>query len=185
MKKIRLLPVLLLFVFGACSSQEAENHSRFYVQIEDIRFYLRYSHRNDVEAFLGSPSTVYFFEHGGNGFYWSNFTLAAYKEGYLRFYYNSEGDVIRVVLNANYGMEIFILGRSLNELNHTAVSHLLGLADIRIFHTTEHFIGSIGYDFEGNRMALFFDFNDESNITWLDMYYEEPWYRWTLRRSVK
>jgi len=33
MKKIEFLPFFMLFVFVACSTQEAENHSRFYVQI--------------------------------------------------------------------------------------------------------------------------------------------------------
>jgi len=116
-----------------------------------------------------------FSEWGGHGFHWTNFTTSTYENGYLRFRYNYEGDIIRVTVSINYSREVFILGRPFNELNHATVTHLLGQAGIEIFHATENFIGSFKLDSAGGELNIFFYFDDESNITWFDMYYENPW----------
>jgi len=175
MKKITMLPVLLLFVFMGCFSQETGNDSRFFVQIEDTRFYPRYSHKNDVEAFLGPPSSTEFFEQGGEGFYWGNFYIWDYEEEMLSFHFSREGYIIRITVNSSYSGEVFILDRSFNELNHATVTGLLGQTGIEIFYTTERFIGSFAPDSTGSEINVFFWFDDESNITWLSFGYDRPW----------
>jgi len=170
-----MLPLLLLLIFSSCSSQEADNDNRFYVQIEDTRFYPRYSHRDDVEALLGPPSSYQFFEQGGEGFYWFDFTVWRYEEGMLLFHFSEEGNIIRITVNSNYSKNVYVFGRGLNELNHSTVTHLLGQADIDIFNSTEDFIGSVKYDSTGSRPYVFFWFDDESNISWFSFDYDRPW----------
>jgi len=168
----------MFFVFVACSSQEADNGNNLYVQIENTRFHPRFSHRYDVEAFLGPPSRVQFFDHMLDGFHWLDFTTTEYlEEGIirLRFSYNVEGNIIGILISPNFSREAFIFGRRFNDLNHATVTHLLEQADVRIFHTTENFIGSFKPDSAGGDVNIFFWFDDASNITWLYIYYENPW----------
>jgi len=156
-------------------SQEYDN-DRPYVQIENVRFYLKYSHRNDVEAFLGPPSEIRFFEIGGEGFYWRNFTVCDYEDGLLRFHYCEEGSIIRITVNSGYSKDVFIFGKRINELNHDAVTLLLEQFNIEIFYNEISFIGSFKHDSEGNEINIFFNFADGGlKVTWLDILYDRPW----------
>ena len=175
MKKIGIISILLFFMFSSCYSQETDNNNRFYVQIEDFRFYPRFSHRDDVEAFLGAPSSVRLDEGMYDGFHWSNITIALYWDDALIFTYNDEGNIIQITVSADYSGNVFIFGRQLRELNHTAVTYLLEQPDIRIILTREDVIATVKPDFEGDYKWIMFFFDDKSNITTFITYYENPW----------
>ena len=175
MQKICLYPVLMIFFIVACFPNEINYSNRLFIQIEDTRFYLRCSHRDDVEAFFGQPDKVTFFERGSQDFFWRNFTVCEYEDGMLRFHFREEGDVIRITVNKNYTKGVLIFGRLLCELDHAAVTFLLRQADIEISHASKTFIGSSTYDPEGNIIFISFWFDEASELTWLDMLYDEPW----------
>ncbi|MCL2793373.1 MAG: hypothetical protein FWD87_09815 [Spirochaetaceae bacterium] len=158
-------------------SQE-NNNDKLYVQIENVRFYLKYSHRNDVEAFLGQPSEITFYERGGEDFYWDNFTVCVYENELLFFNYCEEGNIIRIIVNSSYSKDVFIFGRRLNELNHDIVTLLLEQYGIEIFHNRRGFIGSSRDGSMGSIIYISFWFEDGgSKLAWFDMHYDRPWNR--------
>lgn len=173
-KKTCFFVFSIILLFYSCS-QEANDDNRAFVQIENTRFYLRYSSKEDVETFLGQPSDVIFFERGGEGFYWNNFTIWGYENRMLSFHFNSEGKIIRVTVNADYSKNVFIFERALYGLDHATVTSLLEQLGINIFHTTASFIGAFKFDFEGTEISVSFWFDVESKVRWFQISYNMPW----------
>jgi hypothetical protein len=148
----------------------SKNDNRHYLQIETNRFYLKNSYQQDVEAFLGTPSSITFHEHGGEEFYWSDFTVCTYEDGMLLFHYSKEGNIMRITVNANYSKNIFQDDEPLKEQDYNTVSVLAKQTNNEVIYISKDFISFLNNDSIGNTVHYAFWFDGELKIKWLDFY---------------
>ena len=167
--------IMFLFFFNYCSAQEGNNKNEHYIQINDSYFYLKDSHRKDVESFLGTPSSTIFFKHGGEDFLWSDFTVCTYDDDMLRFHYNIEGYIIRITINSSYNKIIQLPDGSFERLDFETVSMLAQQTDNKNIYISRNFIEFSRSDLMSNNIQYSFWFDDELKIKWFDVYYEKPW----------
>lgn len=163
-------------LIGDQSTQSADgSNSYFYVGIDNARFHLRYSHRSDVETLLGIAPKSTFFERGGEGFYWRNFTVLAYDDEHIRFHHNEEGYVIRITINSNTSHRITLPFGSLETLDFNAIEAIARQGNPKDTHIFERSISFGKGDANGDEFSLSFWFDDDFRITWVNVMYDRPW----------
>jgi hypothetical protein len=152
-----------------------------YVEIENNRFYLRYSTKEDIEAFFGVPTINIFFEYGGEGFDWSEYILWGYeiKEGdygSLRFIFNKEGKVIEFTAGSRYSKPISIFGIALTEMEYADIMALHG-QELTVYYTVED-LTIEAFRMDTYESPMLFDFRflpfDEPQV-WIKAYYPKQW----------
>ena len=167
----------LFFCFGLDDIPE-----NTFVFIGREKISLRYSTRNDVEKILGNPEKADFFERGGEGFYWRNFTVCSYDNDRLIINYDQYGAVIRIIINVEYSGVVQFLSKNVKNLIRVDILDML-----KNLGMENDYIGTGG--------AIFFEYKLTSNIQidygfwfygtekdwytdkarWIDMYYPWSW----------
>jgi len=168
MKKLIITLIITFCPFFSCVGQE--NQSVF---ISNEKINLRYSTRSDVEKILGNPEITEFYEHGGEDFFWKNFTFCSYDENKLSFHYDQNGAIIRMTVNAGYSGEVRFLGKNIKLLSREVILNFVKNLDERYLYFSKSFI--MYENAPKDDVTYGFWFDDNENIKWIDMYYISPW----------
>ena len=170
MKKICFIVIFVLITMS-CFSQNDGRNDEFYIEIDNKRFYLRYSTRSDVEAFLGPPSIVTHYERGGEGFNWNDFIYCFYDNENISFHYNDEGYIIRITIYSTQNNRISLPYGHLNTITFNIIEPIARQTD-----PTGRFIRQSAITiWKGNFNPIIFSFNDDLILRWVDASYDSPW----------
>jgi hypothetical protein len=173
MKYITFISLLILLLCPINKLEASDNHC---VQINRSKISLRYSSRADVEKILGTTSDIKYFEHGGEDFYWNDFTVCSYDERNLSFHYDENGDIIRITVNSQCNYNITLQEGPINNISFNMISDEINKGNTKdlyiskeknfITYTKTEGISSISYSYW---------FNEDKSLKWFDIYYEKPW----------
>jgi len=165
---------MLLVVFFIVFSCYGQDNQSIYVGQEKIT--LRYSTENDIEELLGKPEKTEFFERGGEGFYWENFTACSYGEDKLIFHYAHDGSVIRISANTEYYGEVQFFRKNIKLLTREDIQGLLeSFGGEDDYYNTRDFILYYYEITPEVEITYSFWFDAIGKIKWIDMFYTWPW----------
>ena len=170
MRLMLLLFILIIAPLFSCNGQEHP-----YILLEQEKIELRYSTKKDVEKLLGDPEKIQYFEHGGEDFFWKNFTVCFYDEDRLSFHYDQNDAIIRITAYALYSKKIIYLGKDLKSLNKRDVLEQIKTLEERDVIISKNIISYYKKQSENVGICCSFWFNNNDTIRIIDMYYIGPW----------
>lgn len=181
MKTIALLFFIAILPLFSSFGQESSIDS--FVLISGEKVSLRYSTRNDVEKIIGTPEKTVFYERGGEGFYWRNFTVCSYDNDRLSINYDQNGAVIRIIVNGEYSGDVHFLRKNIKNLSRRDIMNVMNNFEKEevYFYSTDGII-MFGYRLTPSVLIeygfWFFDNGKDwytETVNWIDMYYPISW----------
>jgi len=161
---------MTVYPFFSCTSQD--NQSIF---IGNEKITLRYSTRSDVEKLLEKPDEIIYFKHGGEDFFWEDFTVCSYDENKLSFHYDQDGAIIRITVNVGYSGKVQFIGKNIKLLTKEDILNFVKNIDERDLYFSEGFIMYHYKKTPKDDVIYSFWLDDNEKIKWIDMYYVYPW----------
>jgi hypothetical protein len=151
--------------------EEASINPDAYIQVDSTKLYLRHSNKNDVEKIFGEPEEIQYFEHGGEDFYWDNFTVSFYNDRKLFFHFNSEENIIRITVYSSSSRPVRLKYGPIVTLTKNDIKKILRK---NISYESDRYL-IYREDISFSTIVYAYRFDEYEKIIWYDMYYEKPW----------
>jgi hypothetical protein len=170
---MRLIFTVFLAVVFSVLSCSGQNYQ--FILIEQNKIELRYSTRNDVEKLLGRSEKTQYFEHGGEGFSWENFTVCFYDTDSLFFHYDQNDAIIRITVYTSNFREIIFMGNDIKNITKEDILEQIKTLEGRDAFISEDFISYFVKQAENIEICYSFWFYNTGKLRIMDVYYVRPW----------